>query len=165
MSGNYFCHSNHNLFTTFSIIPPGKGTLPCNVFQTHKKALSRPVGWKQCCELVRPTRFERAAFGVGVRHSIQLSYGRIYKLYFILADDIHLLRYRQKYAVAYLVLLRKRLSAKLCLRLMKQTCQSLSASRIRETEPLISAAAEPDSWSFTVKPEYIRLSTPCCTWL
>ena len=36
-----------------------------------------------------------------------------------------------------------------------------SASHIRKTEPLISAAAEPYSWNFTVKPEYIRLSTPC----
>ena len=30
--------------------------------------------------LVRPTRFERATYRVGVCHSIQLSYGRIYEI-------------------------------------------------------------------------------------
>ena len=30
--------------------------------------------------LVRPTRFERATYRVGVCHSIQLSYGHIYEI-------------------------------------------------------------------------------------
>lgn len=32
--------------------------------------------------VVRPMRFERTAFGVGVQRSIQLSYGRGYKKYY-----------------------------------------------------------------------------------
>ncbi len=43
----------------------------------YKKSL-KPYDFKDF--LVRPTRFERATYRVGVCHSIQLSYERIYEI-------------------------------------------------------------------------------------
>ena len=37
-------------------------------------------GWGVGISMVRPTRFERATYRVGVCHSIQLSYERIYEI-------------------------------------------------------------------------------------
>ena len=53
----------------------------------QKKQGIKTLSYKKCREiirfhgiLVRPTRFERATYRVGVCHSIQLSYERIYEI-------------------------------------------------------------------------------------
>ncbi len=39
--------------------------------------LTPPTDTPEACEVARPARFELATYGFVVRHSIQLSYGRI----------------------------------------------------------------------------------------
>ena len=53
-----------------------------HIYSRYKSYKNPPFLTKQRVFLVRPMRFERTAFGVGVQRSIQLSYGRGYKKYY-----------------------------------------------------------------------------------
>ena len=52
------------------------------ILSTLKSDKKAACSYEQAAFLVRPMRFERTAFGVGVQRSIQLSYGRGYKKYY-----------------------------------------------------------------------------------
>ena len=58
---------------------PNPSSLILSAPKSYKKAA---CSYEQAAFLVRPMRFERTAFGVGVQRSIQLSYGRGYKKYY-----------------------------------------------------------------------------------
>ena len=53
-----------------------------HIYSRYKSYKNPPFLTKQRVFLVRPMRFERTAFGVGVQRSIQLSYGRGYGMYY-----------------------------------------------------------------------------------
>ena len=54
----------------------------------QKSCKKPPVLANKRLYLVRPMRFERTAFGVGVQRSIQLSYGRGYKWYYTISPAV-----------------------------------------------------------------------------
>ena len=56
-----------------------------HIYSRYKSYKNPPFLTKQRVFLVRPMRFERTAFGVGVQRSIQLSYGRGYRKYYTIS--------------------------------------------------------------------------------
>ena len=61
---------------------PNPSSLILSTPKSYKKAA---CSFEQAAFLVRPMRFERTAFGVGVQRSIQLSYGRGYEKYYTIS--------------------------------------------------------------------------------
>ena len=59
-----------------------------HIYSRYKSYKNPPFLTKRRVFLVRPMRFERTAFGVGVQRSIQLSYGRGYKWYYTISPAV-----------------------------------------------------------------------------
>ncbi len=57
-------------------------------FIRSKKLEKAACSYEQATFMVRPMRFERTAFGVGVQRSIQLSYGRGYERYYTISCPV-----------------------------------------------------------------------------